>query len=53
MMYMTEESAPGIRPALAPMAFVGLILALAGVLYLGVLPGDLLKLASDSAALIR
>ncbi len=53
VMYMSEEDAPGLRPALAPMAFVGLILALAVVLYLGVLPGDLLKLASDSAALIR
>jgi NADH-quinone oxidoreductase subunit N len=53
VMYMSEEDAPGLRPALAPMALVGLILALAGVLYLGILPGDLLKLASDSAALIR
>jgi NADH-quinone oxidoreductase subunit N len=53
VMYMSEENAPGLRPVLAPMALVGLILALAGVLYLGVLPGDLLKLASDSAALIR
>jgi NADH-quinone oxidoreductase subunit N len=52
MMYMSDETAPGYRPTLAPMALAGLLLALAAVFYLGVQPGWLIKLAADSAASI-
>jgi len=52
-MYMTEERAHGQRPAVAPLALLGMVLALAAVFYLGVLPGSLLEIALDSAGAIR
>ncbi|MEO7191140.1 MAG: NADH-quinone oxidoreductase subunit N [Vicinamibacterales bacterium] len=51
-MYMTEERAPGHRPAVSPVALAGMVLALLGVIYLGVLPGRLLSIAADSVASI-
>ncbi len=52
MMYMSDETAPEGRPAVSPVTTVGLVVAFAGVLYLGVLPGGLLSLAADSVASI-
>ena len=52
MMYMTDEKAPGHRPAVPAVAAAGLILALAAVFYLGVLPGRLLSLAAESVGSI-
>lgn len=52
MMYMSDDTAPGHRPAVSAMTTVGLLLALAGVIYLGVLPGGLLSIAADSVASI-
>ncbi len=52
MMYMSDETAPGHRPAVSAMTTAGLLIALAGVLYLGVLPGGLLSIAADSVASI-
>ena len=48
MMYMTDERAPGHRPASPAVAVVGMVLALVAVFYLGVLPGQLLALAAES-----
>jgi NADH-quinone oxidoreductase subunit N len=48
MMYMTEEQAPGHRPQIPALALAGLVLALIGVFYLGILPGSVLKIAADS-----
>jgi len=53
MMYMTEEKAPGGRPAFSALATAGLLLAVLAVFYLGVLPGELLALATDSVSSIR
>ena len=52
MMYMTDDKAPGHRPAAPAVAVVGLVLALMAVLYLGVMPGQLLGYAKISAASI-
>jgi len=52
MMYMSDDTAPGHRPAVSAMTTVGLLVALAGVIYLGVLPGGLLSIAADSVASI-
>ncbi len=52
MMYMVDEKAPGRRPSLPIFAAVGLLLALAGVFYLGIVPGQVLKIAADSVAAI-
>ena len=52
MMYMVDETAPGHRPAVPTMVFVGLLIAVVGVVYLGVLPGSLLSLAANSVASI-
>ncbi len=52
-MYMTEEKAPGGRPALSGLATAALLLAVVVVFYLGVLPGELLALAADSVSSIR
>lgn len=52
MMYMVDESAPGHRPALSKPVIVGLFVALLGVFYLGVMPGQLLTLAANSVASI-
>jgi NADH-quinone oxidoreductase subunit N len=51
-MYMTDERAPGHRPALTTLAAVGLAIALAVVIYLGVLPGALLTIAAESVRTI-
>jgi NADH-quinone oxidoreductase subunit N len=51
-MYMTEDRAPGHRPATPRAAMAGLVLALVAVFYLGVLPGELLSIAADSVASI-
>ena len=48
LMYMSDETAPGNRPRVPAVALAGMLLALVGVLYLGVLPGGLLSLAADS-----
>jgi len=50
MMYMTDDKAPGHRPAAPAIAAVGLVLALVAVFYLGVMPGQLLGFAKTSAA---
>jgi len=52
-MYMSEERAHGTRPSVAPLAIVGMVIALAVVFYLGVLPGRLLEIAGISAASIH
>jgi len=52
MMYMTEERAVGHRPAVPAIALTGMLIALAGVLYLGVLPGRLIAIALESVASI-
>ncbi len=51
-MYMSEESAPDNRPAVSPVTLAGLLIALVGVVYLGILPGGLLSIAADSVASI-
>jgi NADH-quinone oxidoreductase subunit N len=48
LMYMSDETAPGHRPRVPSIALAGMLLALAGVFYLGVLPGGLLSIAADS-----
>jgi len=52
MMYMSDEHAPEHRPVVSGITAFGLLLALAGVIYLGVLPGRLLSIAADSVASI-
>ena len=49
-MYMTEEKAPGHRPAVPVLALAGMMIAMVAVFYLGVLPGRLLSIAADSVA---
>ena len=39
LMYMSDETAPGNRPRVPSVALAGMLLALVGVFYLGVLPG--------------
>jgi NADH-quinone oxidoreductase subunit N len=48
LMYMSDETAPGHRPRVPSIALAGMLLALVGVFYLGVLPGGLLSIAADS-----
>jgi len=48
MMYMSDETAPGHRPALSRTAVAGMLIALAIVFYLGVMPGGFLKIAAES-----
>ncbi len=52
LMYMSDDTAPGYRPAVSRLAMAGLFIAVAAVFYLGVLPGGLLSIAADSAASI-
>ena len=53
MMYMTDEHAPGHRPARAgDRARRACCIALVAVFYLGVLPGRLLTIAAESVASI-
>ena len=51
-MYMSDEHAPGHRPAVPAVALAGMVIALAAVFYLGVLPGRLLSIAADSVTSI-
>jgi NADH-quinone oxidoreductase subunit N len=51
-MYMTDDRAPGHRPAVPKLALAGMLLALVAVFYFGVLPGSLLRVATDSVASI-
>jgi NADH-quinone oxidoreductase subunit N len=51
-MYMTEDRAPGQRPAVPAVAIIGMLIALVAVFYLGVLPGRLLSIAASSVASI-
>jgi NADH-quinone oxidoreductase subunit N len=50
MMYMTDDHAPGNRPAIPKVALAGMVLAMIAVFYLGVLPGDLLTVAKNSVS---
>jgi NADH-quinone oxidoreductase subunit N len=52
MMYMSDDTAPEHRPAVSAVTTAGLLIALAGVIYLGVLPGGLLSIAAESVASI-
>jgi NADH-quinone oxidoreductase subunit N len=52
MMYMSEETAPEHRPVVAGVTVAGLLVALAGVLYFGILPGRLLSFAAQSVTSI-
>lgn len=52
MMYMSEERAPGHRPAPSGLALAGMWIALLVVFYLGVLPGQLIAIAAESVASI-
>lgn len=52
MMYMSDETAPEHRPAVSGLTVAGLLIALVGVIYLGILPGGLLSIAADSVASI-
>lgn len=52
MMYMVDEPAPSHRPAVPVMVAIGLFVAVAGVVYLGVLPGQLMTIAANSVASI-
>lgn len=51
-MYMAEEHAAAHRPRMPAIAAAGVVLALAAVLYLGVLPGRLLSIAAESVTAI-
>jgi NADH-quinone oxidoreductase subunit N len=51
-MYMSDEDAPGHRPATPAVALAGVILAVIAVFYLGILPGRLMAIAADSVASI-
>ena len=52
LMYMSDDRAPGSRPAVAPVALAGLLIAVAVVFYLGVMPGGLLSVAAESVSSI-
>jgi len=51
-MYMSEETAPEHRPIVSGVTVAGLLVALAGVLYFGILPGRLLSFAAQSVTSI-
>ena len=52
MMYMSDQRAPGQRPAVSRLAMLGMVVAVVAVFYLGVLPGQLISVAMDSVASI-
>ncbi len=52
MMYMTERDARPVPPPVHPVVMGGLVMAVAGVLYLGVLPMGLIDLAQKSITTI-
>jgi NADH-quinone oxidoreductase subunit N len=53
MMFMSEEQAPGHRPIVPGLVVAGLVIALFGVFYLGILPGSVISLAADSVQSVR
>src|SRR5688572_16100550 len=52
MMYMTERDARPVPPAIPKVAMAALVIALIGVLYLGVLPSRLIDIAQQSITTI-
>jgi NADH-quinone oxidoreductase subunit N len=52
MMYMTDRDARPVPPPVHPVVMGGLVVAVAGVLYLGVLPSNLIDLAQKSITTI-
>jgi NADH-quinone oxidoreductase subunit N len=52
MMYMTERDARPVPPQISAVAMGGLVVAMIGVLYLGVLPSRLIDLAQASISTI-
>jgi NADH:ubiquinone oxidoreductase subunit 2 (subunit N) len=52
MMYMSERDARPAPPPLTTVAYTGLALSLAGVLYLGILPAQIIDLARASVGTI-
>jgi NADH-quinone oxidoreductase subunit N len=52
MMYMTERDARPVPPQISRMAMAGLVVAMLGVLYLGVLPTRVIELAQQSIGTI-
>jgi NADH-quinone oxidoreductase subunit N len=52
MMYMTERDARPVPPPISRLAFGGLVVAMLGVLYLGVLPTRVIEFAQQSIGTI-
>ena len=52
MMYMTERDARPVPPPVSRLAMAGLVVAMLGVLYLGVLPTRVIELAQQSIGTI-
>ncbi len=52
MMYMTERDARPVPPQVSRLAMAGLVVAMLGVLYLGVLPTRVIELAQQSIGTI-
>jgi len=52
MMYMTERDARPVPPQISRLAMAGLVVAMLGVLYLGVLPTRVIELAQQSIGTI-
>lgn len=52
MMYMTERDARPVPPPIPAIAMAGLVVAMIGVLYLGVLPSRLIDIAQSSISTI-
>ena len=52
MMYMTERDARPVPPPIPAVAMAGLVAAMLGVLYLGVLPSRLIDIAQQSITTI-
>jgi NADH-quinone oxidoreductase subunit N len=51
-MYMAEEHAPGHRPTMPGVAVAGIVLMMVIVIYLGLLPGEVMSIAADSVSSI-
>jgi NADH-quinone oxidoreductase subunit N len=52
MMYMTDRDARPVPPPISAVAMAGLVVAMIGVLYLGVLPSRLIDIAQQSITTI-
>jgi NADH-quinone oxidoreductase subunit N len=52
MMYMSERDARPVPVPLAAVAYTGLALSLIGILYLGILPSQIIELAQASVGTI-